>query len=283
MKTKMFATVLAVIMLMTMVIAAPVSAADKVVLKGSEVVVPLGTTEAEVTVSVTGLPADGIVCARFNTRVEGAEIISGAASADVPAESNTEVGPTDKSATDGVMFMWANASNAIKADTALVTFKVAIPAGAKCGTEYKVIITPTDDVDDFIAADGLVGIGATAEEGKIVVGHSAVHVPAVEATPDANGNIEYWKCDKCEKLFSDEACTTEITAEDTVTEYVAPPYTLGDVNGDGSINAKDISAIMKHSLGNTPEKFILEAADMNGDGSINAKDITAIMRWILNH
>lgn len=59
-------------------------------------------------------------------------------------------------------------------------------------------------------------------------------------------------------------------------------YTPGDVNGDGDLNAKDIMAIMKHLLNNTPEGFIAEAADFNNDGDINAKDIMAIMREILN-
>lgn len=62
----------------------------------------------------------------------------------------------------------------------------------------------------------------------------------------------------------------------------AVSVTPGEVNGDGKINAKDISDIMKHMLGKTPEGFIEAAADYNSDGSINAKDITAIMKAILN-
>lgn len=62
----------------------------------------------------------------------------------------------------------------------------------------------------------------------------------------------------------------------------AAPFTPGDVNGDGNINARDISDIMKHILGNTPKGFIAEAADMDGSGNINAKDIVAIMKSMLN-
>lgn len=57
---------------------------------------------------------------------------------------------------------------------------------------------------------------------------------------------------------------------------------LGDVNGDKSINARDISAIMKAMLGNAPQGYNEKAADFNKDGTINARDISAIMKYILN-
>ena len=55
----------------------------------------------------------------------------------------------------------------------------------------------------------------------------------------------------------------------------------GDVNGDGKVNAKDVTAIMKHLVGNTPANFILSAADTNGDGKINAKDVTWLMKKLV--
>ncbi len=39
----------------------------------------------------------------------------------------------------------------------------------------------------------------------------------VDATCLTEGNIEYWTCSSCKKLFSDEACTKEITEDQTVT------------------------------------------------------------------
>lgn len=56
---------------------------------------------------------------------------------------------------------------------------------------------------------------------------------------------------------------------------------LGDANGDGKINAKDIIAVMRHMLGNTSAGFVESAADMDANGKINAKDIIAIMRKML--
>lgn len=42
------------------------------------------------------------------------------------------------------------------------------------------------------------------------------HVEAVAATTEAEGNCEYWYCGDCERYFTDEACTDEITLADTV-------------------------------------------------------------------
>lgn len=43
------------------------------------------------------------------------------------------------------------------------------------------------------------------------------HVPAKAATRTAEGNIEYWHCDDCNKYYSDKGGTKEIKKADTVT------------------------------------------------------------------
>ena len=61
----------------------------------------------------------------------------------------------------------------------------------------------------------------------------------------------------------------------------SPSGTAGDVNGDGSLNAKDVVAIMKFLVGKTPDKWNESAADYNGDGSVNAKDVVKLMKDIV--
>ena len=51
---------------------------------------------------------------------------------------------------------------------------------------------------------------------------------------------------------------------------------IGDVNGDGKINAKDVTAIMKYLAVGAMVDHVL--ADINGDGKVNAKDVTALMK-----
>ena len=43
------------------------------------------------------------------------------------------------------------------------------------------------------------------------------HIEAKTATKDAEGNVEYWYCEACNKYYSDEAATKEIKKTDTVT------------------------------------------------------------------
>ena len=50
----------------------------------------------------------------------------------------------------------------------------------------------------------------------------------------------------------------------------------GDVNGDGSVNAGDVSAIYNVMLGIETDANVISAADVNGDGSVNAGDVSTV-------
>lgn len=54
---------------------------------------------------------------------------------------------------------------------------------------------------------------ATVQEMRRInkLAHTATHHDKVDATCINAGNVEYWSCSKCNKNFSDENCTTEIT------------------------------------------------------------------------
>lgn len=56
----------------------------------------------------------------------------------------------------------------------------------------------------------------------------------------------------------------------------------GDVNGDGKVNAKDVTWLMKRLVGINIDGFREGEADFNGDGKINAKDVIAIMKYIVS-
>ena len=63
------------------------------------------------------------------------------------------------------------------------------------------------------------------------LGHNTTATAAKDATCEETGNIAYWYCDRCEKYFSDEACTTEITKDKTVIaaldhDWNAPSWTV---------------------------------------------------------
>jgi len=67
-----------------------------------------------------------------------------------------------------------------------------------------------------------------------------------------------------------------------VDKIVIPESTVaggmkGDANGDGSFNAKDVSAMLKYFAGTTTE-LSESLADANGDGNVNAKDAAAMLK-----
>lgn len=131
------------------------------------------------------------------------------------------------------------------------------------------------------------------------VGGEVVHVPATEATCLEEGNMEYWYCQDCEQVWADEELTqltniknvvvgtTDHTYADGVCihcgekESGGEDVVVGDVNGDGSINARDARALLRLIAGLTQEGEANEAAgDVNGDGSVNARDARALLRQI---
>ena len=60
---------------------------------------------------------------------------------------------------------------------------------------------------------------------------------------------------------------------------VVPAYLPGDINGDGSVNNKDVTRLFRYVSGWDVE--VVEAAlDVNGDGSVNNKDVTRLFRYV---
>ncbi len=76
---------------------------------------------------------------------------------------------------------------------------------------------------------------------------------------------------------------TSGTATASLKVSASEEFKLGDVNGDGKLNAKDATAILKYIVGkldNAPANF-KAIADVNGDTKVNAKDATKILKTIV--
>ncbi len=56
--------------------------------------------------------------------------------------------------------------------------------------------------------------------------HTMIRHEAVAATEEAEGNIEYWECSECKKLFKDAEGKTEISLKDTVIPKLPDPRTV---------------------------------------------------------
>ena len=58
------------------------------------------------------------------------------------------------------------------------------------------------------------GVDYYSEEIELIAGHDNTHVIRKDATCTEDGNLEYWTCSGCDKLFADGNSTKEITKED---------------------------------------------------------------------
>ena len=64
---------------------------------------------------------------------------------------------------------------------------------------------------------------------SIPAGHTMTKTEAVPATCEKAGNIEYYTCSECKKIFSDEAGTAEVTQEATVIKALGHDWDEGVV------------------------------------------------------
>ena len=72
--------------------------------------------------------------------------------------------------------------------------------------------------------------------------HNLVQVPAKAATTSVEGNIEYWTCSNCGKLFKDSEGKIEITKADTVIPKLTPEPSdplSGNTNNSSSVSGTD--------------------------------------------
>ena len=59
-----------------------------------------------------------------------------------------------------------------------------------------------------------------------------------------------------------------------------PEYIIGDVTGDGKVNAHDAAFVLRYDAGLIgPDKLVLSVADVTGDSKVNALDAAFILRF----
>ena len=81
------------------------------------------------------------------------------------------------------------------------------------------------------------------------------------------------------KIEADEIIVSVTDGEVNVNVEVRAAYIPGDINGDGSVNNKDLTRLFQYL--SDWDVWVNEAAlDVNGDGNVNNKDLTRFFQYL---
>ncbi|MBR6800616.1 MAG: hypothetical protein IKM61_02555 [Eubacteriaceae bacterium] len=123
------------------------------------------------------------------------------------------------------------------------------------------------------------GTVTVKQEEIAALGHKEEIIPGKPATETETGLTEGKKCSVC----------GEIIVKQEEIPVLEKEYVLGDVNGDGKVNALDATQILRYAnnkasvlSGVEEDTALYKAADVNADGKINALDATQILRYANN-
>ena len=104
-------------------------------------------------------------------------------------------------------------NNVAHVDTADATATSSVTTEATCIAMGKTTYTATFN-NDWAKPQTTTRVDINENPAKHT---KLIKTDAVESTCSSEGNIEYWSCEGCKKLYSDEQATTEISAEAIVT------------------------------------------------------------------
>ncbi len=133
------------------------------------------------------------------------------------------------------------------------------------------ISTDDEPADDDIIDDGVTDDDVTDDD--VVDEATGDEATGDEATDDEATDDE---------ATGDEATDDEATDDEATGDEATPDeYEIGDVDGDGIVNIKDVTAIQKYLVDLVDVDDInISAADFNEDGTVNIKDATAIQKYL---
>ena len=139
--------------------------------------------------------------------------------------------------------------------------------------------------------DGKITEVKTTEAAKTLIVPTAENIKYIDQSTAAatatagNGSVSFsvYPQNHTNAVVRIISANSDGTLTDVNVAAVKLNYTLGDVNGDGTINALDSLAILKYLLdkGSFPME-VPAAANTNGDGTINALDSLAILKYLVD-
>lgn len=158
---------------------------------------------------------------------------------------------------------------------------VAYSAGATYKANAELSLVAVWEVDTYLISFNLTG--GTGNFTAISKTYGVpVEVPSV--VPQKDGFTFIGWAEDSNASVADYSSGDRIYKEQNLTLYAVwneslPSYEPGDINGDGTVNNKDLTRLMKYLSGEYVS--VTEAAlDVNGDGTVNNKDLTRLMKYL---
>ncbi|MBO4813711.1 MAG: right-handed parallel beta-helix repeat-containing protein [Muribaculaceae bacterium] len=146
----------------------------------------------------------------------------------------------------------------------------------------------------------IIGTNVDINAGKVEDPNAEDYNPGQNVFVDNTGTTDYPHCDWFNNTITPSYAqgniwSVEVQDEEHISQniymidgsavYYMPAgemATAGDVNGDGSLDVLDVTAVINIILGNLTE-YNSEMADVNGDGQVNVLDVTAMINMILGN
>lgn len=158
----------------------------------------------------------------------------------------------------------------LELDDATITDLSNYEIAAFCGDECRGVVTADDILNAEGTQIGYLRVRSNKSSGETIT------FKVYDKTEQKELNVQNTKI-----TFSNNA--TQGTGSAPFKLDITQRYTLGDVNGDGRINATDVRLLINRRFNRTmPAGFIEEACDINGDGRINATDVRLIINLRFN-
>ena len=115
---------------------------------------------------------------------------------------------------------------------------------AATGHSNKSTVTEPTCTEDGYTTNVCTVCNAVSKSDIVEAGHKLIHVKAKAATTEAEGNFEYWSCENCQGIWTDETCTVSTTKEavtlpkletsatEAVEDPTTAPTTVGATDGE---------------------------------------------------
>lgn len=75
-------------------------------------------------------------------------------------------------------------------------------------------------------------------------------------------------------------CSAAVFMPDTQIAASAAERAVGDLNGDGTVNLKDVVILRRYIAGDWDVSLDDQTADLNENGKVNMKDVALLRRYI---